>query len=390
MPTDATTLPPPPRARMKGLKTTGAIAAVVALGAVVWGVVARTGETHQAQTWSNAQAIPTVSVIRPDGAMGGRILTLPGNLEAFNAAQINARVSGYLKTWDQDIGARVHAGQVLATLDTPELDQQVAQARADLASAQATQRLSQTTAKRWSDLLSSDAVSKQESEEKQGDLAARTALVRASQANLDRLLALKAFAKIAAPFDGVVTARNANIGDLVNAGAGGGQPLFTVSDVHKIRVYVRVPQSFSSQMRDGMAALLHLPEYPNRTFPATLVRTSGAINDQSGTLLAELSADNGGGDLKPGAFAQVDFKLTQETPILRLPASSLIFRKEGMQVATLDNNQRVRLKKIVIGRDLGPQVEVSSGVTAQDRIVDNPPDSIAEGELVRVGGVGRA
>lgn len=377
---------PPP---LRGLKTVGVVAAVVAVGAVAWGVLSRSGQTHTAQTWSDTQAIPTVALIRPDPVPGGRILTLPGNLAAFNAAQIYARVSGYLKAWDQDIGARVRTGQLLATLDTPEVDQQVAQARADLASAQATQRLSQTTAKRWSDLLSSDAVSKQESDEKQGDLEARTALVRASRANLDRLLTQRSFAQITSPFDGIVTARNANIGDLVNAGSSGAQPLFTVSDVHKIRVYVRVPQNFSSQLSAGTQAALRLPEFPGRTFPATLVRTSGAINDQSGTLLAELAADNPDGALKPGAFAQVDFKLAQATPVLRLPASALIFRKEGLQVATLDGRQRVHLKTIVVGRDLGPQVEVASGVQAGDRIIDNPPDSVAEGELVRIGG-GRA
>ena len=378
--------PPPPRgSSSRGLKIAGVAALLVAGAAVAYGVVSRNGQVHQAQTWADAQAIPTVGVVRPSQAQGGRVLTLPGQLEAYNAANIYARVTGYIKAWDQDIGAHVRAGQVLATLDTPELDQQVLQARADLASAEANQRLSATTARRWSDLLSSDAVSKQEADEKSGDLAAKTALVRASQANLGRLQALHAFAQVSAPFEGVVTARNANIGDLVTTGAAG-PPLFTVSDVHKIRVYVRVPQNNTAQLQPGIQGQLHLPEFPDRTFPATLVRTSDAINGQSGTLLAELSADNADGALKPGAYAQVDFALPGASQVLRLPASSLIFRKEGLQVAVLDGGDHVHLRHISIARDLGPQVEVGSGLQPGDQVVDNPPDSIREGQLVRVAG----
>lgn len=373
---------PPPRTR-SGAGRTAALAAVLLAGAAVaWGVVSRHHQAHEAQAWSDRQAVPTVAVIHPTVSAAGRTLTLPGDLASENAAQLYARVSGYLKAWYQDIGAHVAAGQLLATLDTPDLDQQVAQARADLASAQATQRLSATTARRWTDLLSADAVSQQEAEEKTGDLAAKTALVRAAQANLDRLLALKAFARIRAPFAGVVTARNANIGDLVNAGAGA-QPLFVVSDVRKIRVYVRVPQSYTAELHPGLKAQLHLPEFPGRAFPATLVSTSDAINAQSGTLLAELSSDNADGALKPGAFAQVDFDLEGSRPTLRLPASALLFRRDGLQAAVLEGDH-VRLRRITVARDLGQQVEVASGVTAADRVVDNPPDSLADGERVNL------
>ncbi|MBE7219165.1 MAG: efflux RND transporter periplasmic adaptor subunit [Caulobacteraceae bacterium] len=370
--------------RPSRLKLVGIVAAIVAVLLVVWGLIARRGEVHQAQQWSDAQAIPTVAVVRPQQSQGGRQVTLPGDLAAFNAANIFARTSGYIRAWYDDIGAVVKPGQVLAVLDTPDLDQQVIQARADLASAEANRKLSQSTATRWVDLLKSDAVSKQETDEKTGDLAVKTALVKAAQANLDRLLALKGFARITAPFAGVVTARNANIGDLVTAGASGERPLFTVSDVHRIRTYVHVPQNQSADLKPGVQAKLHLPEYPNRTFPATLVSTSGAINDQSGALLVELDSDNPDGALKPGAYAQVEFDLPGSAQVMRLPSSALIFRQQGLQVATLDADDHVHLQHVTIRRDLGPQVEIDGGLAPNARVVDNPPDSLAEGELVRV------
>lgn len=373
----------PPRRSRAGLLA-GIAAVVVAGAAVTWGVVSRGSQTREAQRWSDRQAVATVSVVTPTAGEGTSSLSLPGDLAAENTAQIFARVSGYIHAWRQDIGARVHAGQVLATLDTPDLDQQVAQARADLASVQAQQRLSATTAKRWTDLAALDAVSKQEADEKTGDLAARTAGVGASRAGLNRLLALKSFARITAPFSGVVTSRTADIGDLVNAGASGSQPLFTVSDVSRIRVYVRVPQSASADLKPGAPAVLHLPEFPDRTFPATLVSTSGAINPQSGTLLVQLSAANPDGALKPGAFTTVEFRLQQPRAVLRLPASALLFRKEGLSAAVVDGSGHVHLHRLTVARDLGPQVEVSSGVSAGDHVIDNPPDSLTEGQQVRV------
>ncbi len=385
MPTDATLQsgPPPDPSSAGRLKLLGLVALVVAIVAVVWGVLSRESQTRQAQGWSDRQAAPTVAVITPTVSAGRRALSLPGDLAAENAAQIYARVSGYLKTWRLDIGAHAAAGELLATLDTPDLDQQVTQAQADLVSAQATRQLSATTARRWTDLLSSDAVSKQETDEKTGDLAVRTALVLASKANLDRLLALRAFSRITAPFAGVITARNANIGDLVNAGAGS-QPLFVVSDVSKIRVYVHVPQTLSAGLQPGVQAQLRLPEISGRTFPAAVVATSGAISGQSGTLLVELSAANPDGALKPGAYVQVDFDISGGLRTLNLPASALLFRKEGLQAAVLDHQDRVHLTRISVARDLGQQVEVASGVEVGDRIIDNPPDSIAEGEQVHV------
>ncbi len=373
----------PPRRARPGLLA-GVAALLLAVVAVAWGVLSRGAQTRDAQRWSNQEATPAVTVVTPSAGTGVSILSLPGDLAAENTAQIFARVSGYIHAWYQDIGARVGAGQLLATLDTPDVDQQVLQARADLASAQAQQHLSATTAKRWSDLAAVDAVSKQESDEKSGDLAARTAGVGASKAALNRLLALKSFARITAPFAGVVTARTANIGDLVNAGASGSQPLFTVSDVSRIRVYVRVPQNASADLHPGIPAVLHLPEFANRTFTATVGSTSGAIQQQSGTLLVELSAANPDGALKPGAFATVEFRLQQPRAVLRLPASALLFRKEGLSAAVLDSSNRVHLRRLTVARDLGPQVEVASGIAPTDRVVDNPPDSLIEGEQVRL------
>ncbi len=368
------------------LKWVGLGAAGVAAIVVVAGVLGRANAEHEVKGWTEAAAIPTVAYVNPEGAASGASLSLPGTLQALNETQLYARVPGYVHGWYKDIGARVRKGDLLATIDTPELDQQIAQARADLANASAARSLSQTTASRWKNLLTADAVSKQEAEEKTGDLAAKIALVTASKANLDRLLATKAFARIVAPFDGVVTSRNAEVGALASAG-GSGQPLFTVADVSRIRAYVRVPQSYSAAIKPGMHAELTLPEYPGRTFPAALDSTSGAISQQSGTLLVQLVAPNADGALKPGSFAQAKFALpTGATATQRLPATTLIFRAKGLQVAMVGPDDHIHLKRITISQDNGPQVEIAATLSPTDRVVDNPPDSLAEGDLVRIAG----
>ena len=381
-----------PRPSPRMLKIAGLIAVCIALAVVVLGLLTRASENGHLKTWTQAQSIPTVKFVHPQPPAGAQALTLPGNLAAFNDAQLYARVPGYVHGWYQDIGARVKKGQLLATIDTPELDQQIAQAQADLVSAQAGEKLSQTTANRWNGLLAADAVSKQETDEKVGDLTVKNALVKAAKANLDRLQALKGFARIVAPFDGVVTSRTADIGALVNAGSGtGGSALFTVADVSTIRVYVRVPQTDSAKVKPGETATLALPEYPGRIFTARLVSTSDAISDQSGTLLVELQAGNGDGALKPGDYAQVKFQLPEAPGVqqtLTVPASALMFRKEGLEVATVADNDHIVMKKIVIGQDMGANVQVASGLTAADRVVDNPPDSLAQGDAVRVSDAG--
>jgi len=361
----------------------GAAGLVLLVAAI--GVGARLLEAKQAGAWSDARAIPTVKVATPRASGADDGVSLPGQLQAYNTAPIYPRVSGYVRAWLVDIGATVRAGQTLALIDTPELDQDIARARADLESATANERLSRLTANRWKDMLASDAVSHQEADEKAGDLAAKVAAGDAARANLQRLLALKAFARITAPFDGVVTARNIDVGDLVNAGAGGAsQALFTVSNISRIRAYVQAPQAMSAAIRPGLTATLTLPEYPGRTFLARYVTGSGAIGEQSGALLVELSADNPDGALKPGAYADVKLQLPALKGGLRLPSTVLIYRSGGAQVAVVDSASRVVLRDVKIARDLGSVIELASGVSTGDRVVDSPPDSLQSGDLVRV------
>jgi RND family efflux transporter MFP subunit len=366
------------------LKPAGAAGLAVALIIVIVGLVSRgmAGQALKART--DNEAVPTVAVIAPQAATGVQTLVLPGSVQAFYDAQIHARVSGYLKHWYTDVGAPVKAGQVLADIDTPELDQQLIQARANLGTAMASQKLAQTTATRWSSLLADDAVSRQEADEKSSDLAVKQSLVEASRAEVQRIEALEAFKKITAPFDGVVTGRTTDIGALIAAGAPNDPGLFTVSDVHRLRIYVKAPQAYAADLHTGMSASLAVSEHPGQTFAATLVTTTGAVSDQSGTMLVELQIDNPDGALKPGDYAQVSFALPPAPGLIRLPASALMFRQTGMAVAILGPNDRVTMKPITIARDLGATVEVASGLSPSDRVIDSPPDSLADGERVRV------
>jgi RND family efflux transporter MFP subunit len=366
------------------LKPAGVVGAALAVLIVAGGLVSRVSAGQDLKVRTEAEAVPTVNLIAPTLADGEQSLVLPGSVQAFYDAQIHARVSGYLKRWYQDIGAQVKAGQVLADIDTPELDQQLIQARANLATAVANQRLAQTTSKRWTSLLADDAVSRQEAEEKSGDLDAKTSLVKAAQADVQRLVALSAFKRITAPFDGVVTGRTTDIGALIAAGTPNDPGLFTVADVHRLRIYVKAPQAYSADVHPGMTAQLTVPEHPGQTFTATLVSTNGAVSDQTGTMLIELQIDNASGALKPGDYAQVRFILPPRVGTIRLPASALMFRRQGMAVATLGAGDRVVMKSITIARDLGTSVEIASGIAPTDRVIDSPPDSLTSGEVVRV------
>jgi RND family efflux transporter MFP subunit len=370
-----------PQTWLKPALVTGIVVVVVI---VAIGLLGRVFANQTLKTWTAAEAIPTVQVIAPAEDGAGQTLALPGNVQAFYNASIHARVSGYLKHWYQDIGARVKNGQLLADIDTPELDQQLAQAKADLATAVANQRLAQTTAARWTGLLAKDAVSQQETDEKTGDLAAKTSLVNAARADVDRLQDLEGFKHIVAPFDGVVTARTTDVGQLIAAGAPTDPGLFTVSDIHRLRIYVNVPQSYSADLKPGMTATLTVPEYPGKSFQAGLVSTSDAIGAQSGTLLVELQIDNASGQLKPGDYAQVSFALPTQANQLRVPASALIFRQKGMAVATVAADGRVLMKPITIGVDQGSFVDVAAGLSPSDRVIDNPPDSLETGDRVHV------
>jgi RND family efflux transporter MFP subunit len=362
------------------------LVAIVAAGVIVaaLGISARqTSEAKLAQ-WTDAQAIPTVETVAPQQGTKDQELILPADVEAFYEAPIYARVSGYLKMWYQDIGAHVKAGQLLAEIDTPELDQQLNQAKNDLAGAEANAALAELTAKRWNALLASQAVSQQTADEKTGDAVAKKALVAAAKANVDRLQALEGFKHITAPFDGVVTARQTDIGALINAGSGSGVELFKVADLHQMRVYVRVPQAYADQLRTGMTANLRLPQYPHGSFVAKLSTTSNSVAKESRTILVELMAENPGGKLWPGTFAEAHFELPPDPDVYRLPTSALLFREHGLEVATIGPNDKVTLKPITIGRDLGTEVEVSDGIAPNDRVIDSPSDSLGDGDQVRL------
>jgi len=374
------------RGAQRWLKPASLIGAGVAVLIVAAGLVSRVMASQNVRAWTEDQAIPTVNVIAPSAVGGEQALVLPGSVQAFYDAQIHARVNGYLKHWYTDIGAQVKAGQLLADIDTPEIDQQLLQARANLAVAVANQKLAQATASRWTSLLADDAVSRQESEEKTGDLDSKTSLVKAAEAEVQRLQALETFKRITAPFDGMVTGRTTDIGALIAAGAPNDPGLFTVADVHRLRIYVKVPQSYSADIHPGATVTLSVPEHPGQTFTATLVSTNGAVSDQSGTMLVELQIDNASGALKPGDYAQVHFALPPTVGVIRLPASALMFRRKGMAVGTIGPNNHVVLKYISIARDLGTSVEVASGLSPSDRVIDNPPDSLADNEIVRIGG----
>ena len=330
--------------------------------------------------------MPTVVTVTAQRSTLGEDLVLPGAVQAYIEAPIYARTSGYLRSWNTDIGTPVIKGQSLAEIDTPEVDQQLAQAQADLATARANEALSNTTNVRWQGLLATESVSKQDADEKSGDAAAKKAAADSATANLARLHDLESFKRVTAPFTGVITARNTDIGALINAGQSAGSELFRIADTRKLRIYVRVPEAYASVTKPGLEAELRFAEHPNRGFSARTVRTSNALDPTLRTLQVELELDNAKGEVFPGAYAEVHFKLATRADTLRLPANTVLFRAAGLQVATVDDQQRVRLKSIVQGRDFGNIIEVLSGLEPNERVVLNPPDSISDGVQVRIAG----
>ena len=324
--------------------------------------------------WTSEQAVPAVALVSPQEGGGAREVVLPGNVEAFVSASIHGQTSGYVQEWRKDIGAQVHQGEVLAVVDTPELDQRIAVAQSELSKAKADLALAKVTAERWTSLRATGAVSQQTVDEKESDARVKAAEVQSAQANVDRLKAQKGFANIVAPFDGVVTARNVDIGSLVKADSNDTAALFTVADIHKMRIYVPVPESYAASLKDGMKATLDLPEYPDRKFEATISTTSHAIDQKSRTLLVELIADNKDGALSPGAFARVHFEIPPDPNAMRLPASALLFRHNTLEVATVGLDNHIALKRVRIARDLGTEVEITGGMSQDERIVANPPE----------------
>jgi membrane fusion protein (multidrug efflux system) len=364
----------------------GVVGLVAAGAIVVTGIMARAKTDTELKAWTEDQAIPTVAVAPPDSRALSATLDLPGRLEAYYRAPIFARVSGYLKSWSADIGAQVKAGQVIAEIEAPDLDQQLLQARADLVSQQSSAKLSEATLNRRKSLVASNFVSAQEIDERSADLANKKSAVNSGQANVERLEALAGYKKITAPFDGVVTQRNTDVGALISGGTGTGPAMFVISDVRKLRVYIDVPQSYVPAIKMGAKAIISVPDYPNRTFPATMEASSQSVDVGSGTTRMQLALDNAGGELMPGGYANVKISLLRDSNPLHIPASALIFNKDGTRVATVTADDKILFKPVTIARDLGRDIELASGITVDDRIVTTPPDGLADGDAVRVTG----
>ncbi len=373
-----------PSGALRRLRLAGIVAAVIAIIIVVAGLSLRASDNERLRNWTDEQAIPSVVILKPGKQGDTPTLDLPGRLEAYSRASLYARVSGYLKSWKADIGTPVKAGQLLAEIEAPDLDQQLLQGKADLASARVNASLAEITAARWQQLVKQNYVSKQAADEKTGDFMAKQALANSAQANLDRLQALKNFTRIVAPFDGLVTARRTDIGALINAGSGVGQELFEVSRTDTLRVYVNVPQTYVPSIPPGTKARITVPERPGKVYAAAVAASAQAVNIASGATLMQILVDNANGELLPGAFANISFDLPHNFEVLSVPASALMFDKAGLRVATVGPDSRVILKAVTIIRDLGKLIELSSGLGPDDRVIETPPDGIAEGDLVRI------
>lgn len=350
------------------------------VGAIV-GLVPRWRHREELKKETVELATPTVQVIHAEPGKATAELILPAEVRPFVEAPIYARASGFLTNWYFDIGAHIEAGQLLARIDTPELEQQLSGAKAELAQAEAAASLAQITAERWATLLKTSSVSEQEDAEKQADLKLKVAAVDTAKANVHRFADLQAFTRVTAPFAGTLTVRAVDVGDLISPG----KELFRLADTSKLRVFVRVPQSATPGITTGLSAQLLVPELPSRKFTAKVVRTSGAIDSNSRTLLTELEVDNSKGDIFSGSFAQVSFDDVKQDPPLVLPATALIFRGEGTQVAIVTADNHVELRNITIGRDFGKTVEVAAGLAASDKVINNPPDALTSGMTVRIG-----
>jgi RND family efflux transporter MFP subunit len=363
---------------------TAAAAAVLMAGIVLsYGFIGRAQSKQEVVDWTNTHAIPTVALAGLIPGSAHQTLTLPGNIQPFNRAAIFARVNGYVKSWDHDIGSPVKAGQVLASIDAPDLDQQLGQAKATLASVRANHQIASLTANRNNILLQKQIVAQQLADQTDADAKAKEAVVDANEANVRQLEAMQSFKTLAAPFDGVVTARNVELGMLINSG-GSGQPLFEVSDLHRVRIYVQVPQSFTAGLTVGMKATFEMPQYPGAQFEATLSHVSKSINQNSHSMQVELQADNAAGKFFGGSYCNVHFEIPTDANLVRIPSTALVTGNQGMQIATLDGNDKVVLRSVQLGRDLGDSVEVVAGLSPADRIINNPPETLAAGDAVRV------
>ena len=359
----------------------GLVLIILAVGLALWGINGRANALAVVTKETRDAAIPTVQVIHATEGAASQEIVLPGTVQPFTDAPIYARTSGYLRKWYTDIGTHVKAGQLIADIDTPEVDQQLNQARADLATAEANEKLAKTTADRYRELIKTDSVSRQDLDNANGALEARDTAIASAKANVNRLEELQAFARIEAPFDGVVTARNVDIGALVTAGSG--RELFHVASVQRLRVYVNVPEAYSRAAAPGLKANLTLAEYPGRNFEGTLARTAQAIDVASRTLLTEIDIDNKSGELLSGSYVQAHLKLPSAEAAMKLPVNALIFGTGGLQVAKVIDGKAM-LSTVTLGRDYGDSVEVLTGLAAADAVIVNPPDSLTSGTAVNV------
>lgn len=368
---------------LKGARRLLLILLVLAVILAIVGITVRLVSRSHLRKRTADNAVLSVNTVKPTSSQADNELVLPGNVTAYMEAPIYARTSGYLQAWYSDIGARVHKGDLLAMIDTPEVDRQLAQARADLDTAVANANLAQTTNVRWQALLAKQAVSKQDADEKAGSAAAQLATEASARQNVRRLEELEGFRRVLAPFDGVVTARNTDVGALINAGQSSGSSLFTLADTHVLRVYAQVPEPYAVATRAGLAAELHFSERPTKAYAARTVRTADALDPTSRTLQVELQLDNATGELYPGAYADIHFKLPSDSMSLRVPSNAILFRDNGLQVATVDASDTIKLKNVDEGRDFGKTIEILGGLTPDDQVVVNPPDSVEDGIKVR-------
>jgi|KBSMisStandDraft_5_1062788.scaffolds.fasta_scaffold119708_2 RND family efflux transporter MFP subunit len=369
--------------RSKGPLVGAALLIVAAIAVAFWGISTRARALSVVTTETRELAVPIVAVITAEKGAPQQDIVLPGTMQAFTDAAIYARTNGYLRKWYADIGSRVRTGQVLADIDSPEVEQQLEQARADLATADANARLAQSTAERYRDLIKTDSVSKQDLDNANGSLEAKLTAVNSAKANVRRLEQLHGFGQVTAPFDGVVTARNTDVGALIDSGSNA-KELFHVAAVHRLRVFVNVPEIYSRAAQTGMKADLTLAEFPGRAFTGTLARTAQSIDTASRTLLTEIDVENAKGELLPGSYAEVHLKLPGAQSTYKLPVNAIIFRTEGVRVAVVGEDGKVTLQPVTIGRDYGDSLEVVSGLSGRERIIVNAPDSIEAGQAVRV------
>jgi RND family efflux transporter MFP subunit len=373
-----------PRCSRRGWLFASVIFLVFA-GLLVSGILERTHASAALRTETADMAVPTVSVVSPQRTAPSQEIVLPGNVQPYVTAPIFSRTNGYLQAWYFDIGAHVKTGQLLAVIATPEVDQQLGQSKSNLSTAEANLRLADITKNRYEGLLKTHAVSQQDVDNAVGTYNANKSIVEADQANVKQLEALQSFEKIYAPFDGIITARNTDVGALVDSGSSGGvkTDLFHLSQVDRLRVYVNVPEEYSQATTSGMTAELTLSEFPGTTFKGKLVRTSEAINFQTRTLLAEVDVINPTGKLLPGSYAEVHFKVPAKVSTHILPTETLLFRKEGLRVAVVRDN-KAQLVAVTPGRDFGDTIEIISGLQGNESVIVSPPDSTVDGEKVQI------